>query len=403
MVSIIVKVLKFSLFIGVLLSTGAQAQVSDDVVKIGVLTDMGGTYAAATGQGSVTAVQMAVEDFGGRVLGKPIEVLVADHQGKPDIGLALARKWIDIDKIDAIVDVPGSNIALAVQHLARERNIAMLIGGSGTTELIGKSCSPTSVLYVFDTYTLAKTSAKAAVDNLGKTFFFITLDSAFGTAIEASLTKLIVEAGGTVVGTVKHPVGVMDFSSFILQAQASKAAVIVLANGAGDASNALKTANEYGVTAGGQKFLAMIFLDTDVHAAGLKVAQGLILPAPFYWSHSKASSDWSKRYFARMNSMPNWPQAGAYSYTMNYLKAIAASGTDNSLTVVNKMKETPIDDLFAKGRIRQDGKFVFDQYLLQVKTPSESKEDWDYFKLISTVSAEDANPKLAGGNCPFVK
>ena len=403
MVSNIVKVLKFSLFISVLLSTGVQAQVSDDVVKIGVLTDMGGTYAAATGQGSVTAVQMAVEDFGGRVLGKPIEVLVGDHQGKPDIGLALARKWIDVDKIDAIVDVPGSNIALAVQHLAREKNIAMLIGGSGTTELIGKSCSPTSVLYVFDTYTLAKTSAKAAVDNLGKTFFFITLDSAFGTAIEASLTKLIVEAGGTVVGTVKHPVGVMDFSSFILQAQTSKAAVIVLANGAGDASNALKTANEYGVTAGGQKFLAMIFLDTDVRAAGLKVAQGLILPAPYYWSHSKASSDWSKRYFARMNSMPNWPQAGAYSYTMNYLKAIAASGTDNSLTVVNKMKETPIDDLFAKGRIRQDGKFVFDQYLLQVKTPSESKEDWDYFKLISTVQGEDANPKLSEGNCPFVK
>ena len=384
-------------------AAGAQAQISDGVVKIGVLTDMGGVYAAATGPGSVTAVKMAVEDFGGKVLGKPIEVIVGDHQGKPDIGVSVVRKWIEVDKIDAVVDVPGSNIALPVQNLTREKNVAFLIGGSGTTELIGKSCSPTTVLYVFDTFSLAKTSAKAAVDMLGKTFFFVTLDSAFGTAIEASLTKLITEAGGKVVGTVKHPVGMMDFSSAMLQAQSSHAAVVVLANGAGDAANALKTAKEYGLMQRGQKFMAMIFQDTDVRAAGLDIAQGLIFPVPYYRARSQASLDWSARYFERMKVMPNYPQAGAYSYTMNYLKAIAAAGTDDATVVVNKMKATPIDDMFAKGRIREDGKFVFDQYLVQVKSPSESKSDWDYYNMLGTVPGDIANPPMAKDVCPLVK
>ncbi|GGC91910.1 ABC transporter substrate-binding protein [Chelatococcus reniformis] len=385
--------------LGCTMSVGAaQAQLSNDVVKIGVLTDLGGTYAAATGPGSVVAVKMAVEDFGSKVLGKPIEVIAGDHQGKPDIGVALARRWIDVDKVDAIADVPGSNVALAVQHLTREKNIALLISGSGTTELIGKSCSPTTVLYVFDTYSLAKTSAKAAVDALGKSFFFITLDSAFGTAIESSLTKLITEAGGKVIGTVKHPVGMLDFSSMVLQAQSSMADVVVLANGAGDASNALKTASEYGVK---QNVMAMIFLDTDVHAAGLNVAKGLVVPTPFYRSRTETSAAWSRRYFERMGTMPNFSHAGAYSYTLNYLKAIEAAGTDDSLAVVARMKQTPIDDMFAKGQIRADGKFVFDQYLVRVKSPAESQGPWDYFKLIETVPGDIANPPLEQGGCPL--
>ncbi|MGB6078505.1 MAG: ABC transporter substrate-binding protein [Xanthobacteraceae bacterium] len=378
-----------------LLAGMAQAQISDDVVKIGVLTDMGGTYSDATGIGSVTAIKMAVEDFGGKVLGKPIEVVVGDHQGKPDVGLTIARRWMEVEKVDAIADIPGSNIALAVQHIANERKVAMLIGGSGTTALIGKTCSPTSVLYVFDTYTLAKTSAQAAVEKLGKSFFFITLDSAFGTAIEGSLTKLITEAGGKVVGTVKHPVGLMDFSSLILQAEASKADVIILANGAGDASNALKTANEYGLIKRGLKFMAMIFLDTDVHAAGLNIAQGLVLPTPYFWSRTKESREWAQRYFERTKKMPNYPQAGAYSYTMNYLKAVQAAGTDESVAAIRKMKETPIDDMFAKGKIRADGRFVFDQYLVQVKTPEQSKAPWDYFNVINAVDGIAVEPPLS--------
>lgn len=389
------NVVRAMLPIGVLLTASANGQVSNDVVKIGVLTDMGGTYSAATGPGAVTAVKMAVEDFGGKVLGKPIEVVVGDHQGKPDVGLAIARRWIDLEKVDAIADVPGSHIALAVQHLTKERKVAMLIGGAGTTELIGKSCSPTSILHVFDTYTLAKTSAKSAVDNLGKTFFFISLDSAFGSAVESSLTKLITEAGGKVLGAVKHPLGLMDFSSLILQAERSKADVIVLANGAGDAANALKTANEYGLIKRGLKFMAMIFLDTDVHAAGIDVAQGLVVPAPYFWSRTKESVEWAKRYFERTQRMPNYPQAGAYSYTMNYLKAIQAAGTDESIAVVKKMKETPIDDMFSKGKIREDGRFIVDQYLVQVKTPQESSGPWDYFKLIGTVPADVANPPVS--------
>lgn len=386
------RMLKFCLPISVLLTGAANAQISNDVVKIGVLTDMGGTYSDATGQGSVTAVKMAVEDFGGKVLGKPIEVVVGDHQGKPDVGSTIARRWVELEKVDAIVDVPGSNIALAVQHVTNERKVALLIGGSGTTALIGKTCSPTSVLYVFDTYTLAKTSARTAVEKLGKSFFFITLDSAFGTAIEGSLTQFITEAGGKVVGTVKHPVGLMDFSSLILQAEGSKADVIVLANGAGDASNALKTANEFGLIQRGLKFMAMIFLDTDVHAAGLDISKGLVLPTPYYWSRTEKSTAWARRYFALTKRMPNWPQAGAYSYTMNYLKAIKAAGTDESVAVIQKMKETPIDDEFAKGTIRKDGRFIFDQYLVQVKSPEESKAPWDYFKLIGAVPASSVEP-----------
>ena len=386
------RVLRTFVPVSLLLVGSANAQISDDVVKIGVLTDMGGTYSDASGPGSVAAIKMAVQDFGGKVLGKPIEVLVGDHQGKPDVGLTIARRWIEIDKVDVITDVPGSNIALAVQHLTNERKVALLIGGSGTTALIGKTCSPTSVLYVFDTFTLAKTSAQAAVERLGKSFFFITLDSAFGTAIEASLSKLITDAGGKVIGTVKHPVGLMDFSSLILQAENAKADVVVLANGAGDASNALKTANEFGLIKRGVKFMAMIFLDTDVHAAGLDISQGLVLPTPYYWSRSKKSSDWAQRYFEVTKKMPNYPQAGAYSYTMNYLKAIQAAGTDESVAVIEKMKATPIDDEFARGTIRRDGRFVFDQYLVQVKSPKESKGPWDYFNLIDTLPAASVAP-----------
>lgn len=383
-------------------AAAAQSQVSDDTVKIGILTDMAGPYANVSGKGTVAAVNMAIEDFGGKVLGKPIVAIPADHQNKPDIAANIARKWIDVDKIDVIVDLPGSSVALAVQHVTREKKVATIVGTAGTTELIGKSCSPTTIMYVFDVYSLAKTAAKATVEKFGDTFFFLTLDNAFGASVETSLTKFLNEQGARVVGSIRHPVGVSDFSSYILRAQTSKAKVVVLAQGGADAENALKSAHEFGLNKGGQNFLALVLQDTDIHAVGPATANGLVLSTGFFRGRTEQARVWSQRYYERMNTMPNSTQAGAYSYTMNYLKAVEAAGTDDSPSVIAKMKSTPIDDFFAKGYIREDGKFIYDQYLLEVTSSRVAADPWDYFNLIDTVPGDVANQPLKDGGCPFV-
>lgn len=380
----------------------ARADISDGAVKIAVLNDMSGIYAASSGPGTVEAVRMAVEDFGGTVLGKPIEVLFADHQNKPDVGVTITNRWIDVDKVDVIVDVPNSAIAIAVQDIAREKNRVFIGGGAGTAQLTGDKCSPTGVHYIYDTYSLAATAGKAAVERLGKSFFFLTVDYTFGPQLEGAVTHFVTQAGGKVSGGVKHPLATPDFSSFILQAQSSGAEVIALANAAGDTANAIKAANEFGVIKAGQHILALLALAPDIKAIGLEQAQGIYLASPFFWNRTPEAAEWSRRYYQRTRAMPSMAQAGAYSYAMHYLRAVQEAGTDEARAVVRKMKELPIDDFFAKGYIRKDGRMVHDMYLVQVKSPQESTEDWDLFKLIETIPGEQAFRPLEAGNCPLL-
>lgn len=380
----------------------ARADVSDGAVKIGVLNDMSGIYAASSGPGTLESVRMAVEDFGGKVLDKPIEVLSADHQNKPDVGVTITNRWFDVDKVDVIVDVPNSTIAIAVQDIAREKKRVFIGGGAGSASLTGEKCSPTGVHYIYDTYSLAATAGKAAVERLGKTYYFLTVDYTFGPQLEGAVTHFVKQAGGEVVGSVKHPLATPDFSSFILQAQSSGAQVIALANAAGDTANAIKTANEFGLIKGGQKMLALLALAPDVKGIGLEQAQGIYLASPFFWNRTPQSTEWSRRYFERTGKMPSMAQAGAYSYTMHYLKAIEAAGTDEALTVVRRMKDMPVDDFFAKGMIRKDGRMVHDMYLVQVKSPAESAEEWDIFKLVETIPGDKAFRPVEAGKCPLL-
>lgn len=383
-------------------ATAALGKVSDGVVKIGVLNDMSGVYSASSGPGTLAAVKMAVDDFGGKVLDQPIQVVSADHQNKPDIGAATARKWFDVDKVDMIADVPGSAIALAIQDIAKEKNRVFMIGGAGAAELTGKSCSPNSVHYVYDTYSLANTAGKAAVEKVGDTFYFLTVDYAFGQALEGALTNFVTKAGGKVVGGVKHPLGVADFSSFILQAQSSGAKVVALANAAGDTVAAIKAAKEFGLEESGQKLLALLIMDPDIQGIGLDQAQGLLLATPFVWNRTAESTAWSRRYFEKTGAMPSMMQAGAYSYTMHYLNAVKSAGTDEAQAVVRAMKDTPVDDFFAKGVVREDGRFVHDMYLVEVKTPKESTEPWDFFKVLQTIPGDQAFRPMKDGGCAFV-
>ncbi|MCC7167692.1 MAG: ABC transporter substrate-binding protein [Rhodospirillales bacterium] len=388
----------------VLASSPTFAQnVSDRVVKIGVLNDMSGVYSASSGPGTVESVKMAVEDFGSRVLGMPVEVVAADHQNRPDVGSSVVNEWFDIGKVDAVVDVPTSSVALAVNEIARNKNRVFIAGGAATTDLTNKACSATTVHYIYDSYALASAAAKVAVERLGKTFFFLTVDYAFGQQLQDGTTAFLNANGGKVVGAVKHPLGTNDFASFMLQAQASKADVIVLANAAGDTANALKTAKEFGIIKGGQKMLTLLIMDPDVHGLGLETAQGLTVSSAFFWNRTPETIAWSRRYFQRTGKMPSFVQAGAYSYTTHYLNAIKAAGTDEAKAVVAKMKELPVNDFFAKGVIRPDGLMVHDMYLVQVKSPAESREPWDYFKLVDTVPGEKAFKPLERSDCPLVK
>ena len=379
----------------------AHAQISDDVVKIGVLTDMSSLYSDATGKGSLTAVQMAVADFGGKVKGKPIEVVSGDHQNKPDVGVNIVRNWVDNDKVDSVFDVPTSSVALAVSTLLTEKNKIFMNSGAGSSDLTGKACSPIFVHYTYDTYALSNVAGKAMVKRGENTWFFITADYAFGHALERDAANVVKESGGKVLGEVRHPLNSSDFSSFLLQAQASKAKVVALANAGGDTTNALKQAAEFGITQGGQKMIALLQEITDSHGLGLKQAQGLILTDGFYWDMNDETRAFSKKFMDKVGHMPTMIQAGLYSATMHYLQAIDATGTDDTTKVMAKMKATPINDFFAKnGHIRADGRMVHDMYLFEVKKPSESKGEWDLYKLLATVPGDQAFRPMDQGGCP---
>ena len=386
------------------LSAAAQAQISGDVVKIGVMNDMSGLYVDIGGPGSVEAAKMAIADFGGSVNGKKIEVVNADHQNKPDIGGALARQWYDNDGVDVIVDVPTSSVALAVQDVARERKKAFLISGAASSDLTGKACSATSVHWTYDTVALANGTGSAVVKAGGDTWFFITADYAFGHALERDTAAVVTASGGKVLGSVKVPLNTADFSSYLLQAQASKAKILGLANAGGDTINSIKQAAEFGVVEGGQKLAGLLVFISDVHSLGLKTAQGLQLTEAFYWDQNDETRAWSKKFFEKMNRQPSMSQAGVYGAVMHYLNAIKATGSDDGPTVVKKMKETPVNDFMTKnGKIREDGRLVRDMYLFEVKKPEESKSDWDLYKLVRTIPGEEAYKRPGGNECPLVK
>jgi branched-chain amino acid transport system substrate-binding protein len=383
---------RFAAFAAAMLAAStASAQISDDVVKIGVLTDMNGPASTPTGQGSVTAAQMAVDDFGGKVLGKPISVIVGDHQLKPDIGSAIARRWYDTEQVDLIVDVPVSAVGLAVQTIANEKKKLFIAHSTGTADFHGKFCSPYAIQWVFDTHALAVGTAQEVVKRGGDSWFFITDDYAFGRSLEKDASDVVIAKGGKVLGSVRPPFATPDLSSFVLQAQASKAKIIGIAAGPPNNMNEIKTGAEFGVFQGGQQMAALLALITDIHSLGLKAAQGLFLTTSFYWDMDDKTREWSKRYFAKMNRMPTMWQAGVYSSVMHYLQAIQDAGTDDPLKVSAKMREKPIEDFFARnGKLREDNLMVHDLWLVQVKTPEESKYPWDYYKILAKISGEEA-------------
>jgi branched-chain amino acid transport system substrate-binding protein len=385
------------------LAGAAQAQISDDVVRIGVLTDMSSLYSDATGKGSLVAAQMAVADYGGKVKGKPIEVIGADHQNKPDVGSNIARQWYDQGGVDVIVDVPTSSVALAVAQITREKNKVFLNSGAGTSDLTGSQCSPNTIHWTYDTYALSNVAGKAMVERGEKTWFFITADYAFGHALERDAADIVKKHGGQVLGAVRAPLNTPDFSSFLLQAQGSGAQVIGLANAGGDTQNAIKQAVEFGIIAGGQKLLALLMDITDTHSLGIKTAQGMILTDGFYWDLNDETRAFSKRFQEKVGNMPTMIQAGVYSGVMHYLKAIEATGTDEAGAVIAKMKATPIHDFFAKnGQIRPDGRMIHDMYLMQVKTAAESKGEWDLYNILATVPGDQAFRPMSEGGCPLV-
>jgi branched-chain amino acid transport system substrate-binding protein len=391
-----------------LLSAGASAapaQVSDGVVKIGLLLDMTGLYADITGEGTVTAVKMAVEDFGGKVLGKPVEVVYADHFNKADVAANKAREWFDTNQVDAILDVAASAPALAVVEIAKSHNRIAVFNGPGAAALTNEKCTPVTVHYTYDTYALANVTGRAVVENGGDTWFFLTADYAFGHALEKNVTDVVLAHGGKVLGSASHPLNTTDFASYLITAQGSGAKIIGLANAGGDTINSIKAAKEFGITTAGKQHLAglLVFIN-DVHSLGLATTQGLLLTAGFYWDLNPDTRAWSKRFFDRAKKMPNMSQAGAYSTTMHYLKAVQAAGTDETSAVMAKMKSMPIDDFFARnGRIRADGRMVHDMYLFQVKKPEESKGPWDYYTLKKTVPGDQAFTPLEKSACPLVK
>lgn len=391
-------------FLAIVGASTASAQVSNDVVKIGVLNDQSGVYADLAGPGSVVAAKMAVADFGGKVLGKSIEVIFADHQNKPDIATPIVNQWIDVDNVDVILDVPTSSVALAVQEIVKNKNRVAIYSGAGSSDLTGKACSPNGIHWTYDTFALANSTGRALTKEGSDTWYFITADYAFGHALERDTSAAVLAAGGKVLGNVRAPFPNQDFSSFLLQAQASGSKVIGLANAGGDTINAIKQANEFGITQAGQRIAGMLIFLTDTHSLGLATAKGLVLTTGFYWDRNDETRAWSKRFAAlHQDRMPTMVQAGVYSSVMHYLNAIKATGTDEAKAVVAKMKETPVNDFFAKdAHIRADGRLVHDMYLVQVKSPDESKYPWDYYKVLKVVPGDEAYRPLEQGNCPLV-
>jgi len=386
------------------LSAEAMAQISGDAVKIGVLNDQSGLYADFGGRGSVIAAQMAAEDFGGKVLGKPIQILSADHQNKPDIGSNIARQWFDVEGVDAIADLTTSSVALAVQEIGKQSGKVTLTSGAATSRLTGDACSPTGFHWAYDTVALANGTGKAVVEEGLKKWFFLTADYAFGYALEKDVSEVVKASGGQVLGSVRHPLSTSDFSSFLLQAQSSGAQVIGLANAGTDTTTAIKQAAEFGIVAGGQHLAGLLLVLSDIHALGLETAQGLVLTTGFYWDLDDESRAWSQRYYERMQRMPNMIQAGVYSSVMHYLKAVQAAGSDEGKVVAAKMKELPIKDMFARnGKVREDGRLVHDMYLARVKTPAQSKKPWDYYEIVRTIPGDQAYLPLDRSPCPLVK
>ena len=386
--------------------TPALAQ--DKVVKIGVLNDMSSLYADIGGPNAVVAVKMAVEDSGLLAKGWKIDVISGDHQNKPDVGVNIARQWIDTEKVDAIADTPNSGVALAVNNIVKEKNSVLLNNGAATADLTGKACTPNTISYSYDTYMLANGTGKALTKAGGNTWFFLTADYAFGAALERDTSGVVKANGGQVLGGVKHPLNTSDFSSFLLQAQSSKAKVIGLANAGGDTTNSIKQAAEFGIVQGGQKLAALLLFVNDVHALGLKTAQGLTFTESFYWDLNDQTRAWSKKFQEKVNNhaMPSMTQAGNYAAVLHYLKALDALGGNphDGAKVVAKMKELPTDDpLFGKGPLRADGRRIIPAYLFEVKKPEESKGPWDYYKLIATIPPEDAAKPLEASECPLVK
>ena len=383
----------------------SAAQAEDLTVKIGVMSDMSGLYADLGGPGSVVAAKMAVADFNPAAHGLKVELVNADMQNKPDVGASIARQWFDVDHVDMIVDVPNSGVALAVNEVAREKNKVFLVSGAASSDLTGPKCSPDTVHWTYDTWMLANGTGKALVKTGGDTWFFLTSDYAFGHALERDTTAVVLANGGRVLGAVAHPLNTSDFSSFLLQAQASKAKIIGLANAGGDTINAIKQGAEFGITAGGQQFAGLLVFISDVNSLGLKTAQGLVLTATWYWDMSDANRAWTKRWQAeRPGKFPTMVQAGVYSAVTHYLKAVAAlkSAADGK-AVVAQMKAMPTDDpLFGKGSIRPDGRKIHPAYLFEVKKPEESKYPGDDYKLRATIPAEEAFRPMKDDNCPMV-
>jgi len=383
----------------------ASAQISDGVIKIGVLNDQSSLYADLTGQGSVLAARMAVEDFGVAAKGMKVEIIFADHQNKADVGANIARQWYDADKVDVIVDTPNSAVALAVNQITREKGKAFLVSGAATSDLTGKACSPNTIHWTYDTWALANGTGNAIVKTGGDTWFFITADYAFGHALERDTEAVVLKHGGKVLGKVRHPLNTADFSSFLLQAQSSKAKIIGLANAGGDTTNAIKQAAEFGIVKGGQNLAGLLVFLTDVHGLGLQTAQGLIFTESFYWDLNERTRAWGKKFAERNRGIhPTMIHAGVYSAVTHYLKAVEALKSDDGTKVIARMKETPTDDpLFGKGTIRADGRKIHPMYLVEVKKPAESKYPWDYYKIRATIPANEAFRPIDQGDCPLVK
>lgn len=383
----------------------AQAQLSDGVIKIGVLNDMSGLYADVAGPGSVVAARMAVEDFGAAAKGMKVEIVSADHQNKPDVGSTVARTWYDTEKVDTIVDVPTSSVALAISALTKEKGKVFLNSGAATSDLTGKACSPNTVHWTYDTWMLANGTGSAILKTGGDTWFFLTADYAFGHALERDTEAVVLKNGGKVLGKVRHPFPGTDFSSFLLQAQASKAKIIALANAGGDTINSIKQASEFGITKSGQNLAGMLVFLSDINGLGLNTAQGLIFTTTFYWDLNDQTRAWTKRFVPQNGGKyPTMVHAGVYASVLHYLKAIEAAKTDEGLKVVEQMKAMPTDDpLFGKGSVRADGRTIHPAYLVEVKKPSESKGPYDFYKIRATIPADQAFRPLSEGGCPLVK
>jgi branched-chain amino acid transport system substrate-binding protein len=395
-----------ALSIGALLAAGtAQAQISDGVVKIGVLSDMSSLYADLDGAGSVLAATMAVEDFGAAAKGIKVEIISADHQNKPDVGSAVARQWFDTDKVDLITGTTNSGVALAVNQITKDKAKAFIVSGAATADLTGKACSPNTIHWTYDTWMLANGTGNAIVKTGGDTWFFITADYAFGHALERDTEAVVLKSGGKVLGKVRAPLNTQDFSSYLLQAQASKAKIVGLANAGGDTRNSIKQAGEFGIVKGGQNMAGLLVFLTDVHALGLPTAQGLIFTETFYWDMNDQTRAFTKRFVARNKDVyPTMIHAGVYAGVLHYLKAVEALKSDDGTKVIAKMKEIPTDDpLFGKGTVRVDGRKIHPAYLFEVKKPAESKGPWDYYKTRATIPADQAFRPLKDGECPLVK